>query len=211
MNIALSIIAFTGAAAILTITPGVDTTMVLRTSTAGGPRMGAAAAAGTCVGVLMWGVSAALGLTALLAASEAAFTVVKFAGAGYLFYLGLTLLLRPRNHLSKETAPTEFAVRMTSRAAFTRGLLSNVLNPKAGVFYISFLPQFIPHGVPIAEFSILLTMIHVLLVSIWFAILISATIPLGRFLSKPRVVRALDRLTGVVFVGFGLRLASSKL
>jgi threonine/homoserine/homoserine lactone efflux protein len=94
--------------------------------------------------------------------------------------------------------------------AFYRGFLSNILNPKVGVFYVTFLPQFIPHGINVAGFSLLLASIHVLITMVWFALLIALTVPLGRFLTKPRVVRNLDRLTGCVFVGFGLKLAVAK-
>jgi threonine/homoserine/homoserine lactone efflux protein len=100
--------------------------------------------------------------------------------------------------------------RKEKKGAFYRGFLSNILNPKVGVFYVTFLPQFIPHGMNVASFSLLLAGIHVLITLTWFALLIALTIPLGRFLSKPRVVRNLDRLTGCVFVGFGVKLAVAK-
>jgi len=97
-----------------------------------------------------------------------------------------------------------------SMSTFYRGFLSNMLNPKVGVFYVSFLPQFIPHGVNVAGFSLLLAGLHVLMTMVWFSLLIALTVPLGRFLSRPRVVRNLDRLTGCVFIGFGVRLAVAK-
>ncbi|MGA9071228.1 MAG: LysE family translocator [Terracidiphilus sp.] len=198
------------ASGLLTITPGVDTVMVLRTSTSDGPRGGALASLGICLGLLVWGMSAAFGLTALLAASELAFTVVKWAGAAYLIYLGARLLLKPRAYLAAAQAEGSATVNRGSRSLFQRGFLSNILNPKVGVFYVTFLPQFIPHGVNVAAFSLLLACIHVLLTLTWFSLLIALTLPLGRFLSKPRVVRNLDRVTGCVFVGFGLKLAVAK-
>jgi len=78
------------------------------------------------------------------------------------------------------------------------------------VFYVTFLPQFIPQGMNVAGFSLLLASIHVLITLVWFSFLIALTVPLGRFLSKPRVVRNMDRLTGCVFVGFGVKLAAAK-
>jgi len=202
---------FVAASGLLTITPGVDTVMVLRTSTATGPQGGAAASAGICLGLLVWGMSAAFGLTALLAASELAFAIVKWAGAAYLVYLGVKLLIKPRAILATSQAATgSSAMSPASGGAFHRGFLSNILNPKVGVFYITFLPQFIPHGVNVAAFSLLLAGIHVLLTLAWFSLLIALTVPLGRFLSRPRVVRNLDRVTGCVFVGFGLKLAVAK-
>jgi RhtB (resistance to homoserine/threonine) family protein len=198
------------ASGLLTITPGVDTVMVLRTSTSDGPRGGALAAFGICLGLLVWGMSAAFGLTALLAASELAFNLVKWAGAAYLIYLGVRLLLKPRAYLATAHAAGSATVSRGNRSLFQRGFLSNILNPKVGVFYVTFLPQFIPHGANVAAFSLLLACIHVLLTLTWFSLLIALTVPLGRFLSKPRVVRNLDRVTGCVFVGFGLKLAVAK-
>lgn len=205
------ILLFIAAAGLLTIAPGVDTAMVLRTSASCGPRPGAAASLGICLGLLVWGTSAAFGLTALLAASTLAFTVVKWVGAGYLVYLGVRLLIRPRASMTTDRATFDGAVRRAgNRSAFSRGFLTNMLNPKVGVFYVTFLPQFIPHGANVAGFSLLLASIHVLLTLIWFSFLIALTVPLGRFLAKPRVVRNLDRVTGCVFVGFGVRLAVAR-
>jgi len=202
---------FIAASGLLTITPGVDTVMVLRTSTSAGPRGGAAASFGICLGLLVWGTSAASGLTALLAASELTFTFVRWAGAAYLFYLGVKLLLEPRASLAGAKAAVAGAtLNQKTKVGFQRGFLSNILNPKVGVFYVTFLPQFIPHGVNVAAFSLLLAGIHVLLTSVWFSLLIALTVPLGSFLSKPSVIRTLDRATGCVFVGFGFRLAAAK-
>ena len=205
------ILLFIVAAGLLTITPGVDTAMVLRTSTSCGQRNGAAASFGICLGLLVWGMCAAFCLTALLAASELAFNIVKWVGAAYLVYLGVKLLMNPRTSLAADRTSFDRAARSRGNAgAFYRGFLSNILNPKVGVFYVTFLPQFIPHGVNVAGFSLLLTCIHVLITLVWFSLLIALTVPLGRFLSNPRVVRSLDRLTGCVFVGFGVKLAVAK-
>lgn len=202
---------FIAASGLLTITPGVDTALVLRTSTVDGPRAGAQASLGICIGLLVWGASAAFGLTALLEASELAYTVVKWAGAAYLVYLGVGLILKPRAQLARASeAFGNGSRRRTGKGAYQRGFLSNILNPKVGVFYVTFFPQFIPHGVNVAAFSLLLVGIHLLITVIWFSLLIALSVPLGRFLSRPRVVRNLDRLTGCIFVGFGLKLAVAQ-
>lgn len=202
---------FLVAAGLLTITPGVDTAMVLRTSAACGPRQGTAAAFGICLGLLAWGLGAAFGLTALLAASALAFTIVKWAGAAYLVYLGAKLIFRPRSAMVREAPAQGNLMGLRGhKDAFCRGFLSNILNPKVGVFYVTFLPQFIPHGVSVAGFSLLLAGLHVVITLAWFFLLIGLTVPLGRVLAQPAVVRNLDRLTGCVFVGFGLKLAASR-
>lgn len=207
----LPLLAFVAAASVLTITPGVDTAMVLRSSAAQGPRAGVAAAFGICGGLFVWGAGAAFGLTALLAASTLAFTAVKWAGAACLVYLGVKLIAQPRTALDP-TAPSggDAARRGGAADALRRGFLTNILNPKVGVFYVTFLPQFIPHGVNVAAFSLLLATIHGLLALAWFALLIALTVPLGRFLARPRVVKALDRLTGGVFLAFGAKLALAR-
>ncbi|WP_231731898.1 LysE family translocator [Sphingomonas sp. CCH5-D11] len=201
------LIAFIVAATILTVTPGVDTAMVLRAATVEGRRPAVMASAGITLGCLIWGGAVSIGLGAMLKASELGYTIVKFAGAAYLLWLGAKLLLRPRAGLT--FAPGDQPGRK-GRDAFWRGLLTNLLNPKIGVFYITFLPQFVPAGASVAAYSFFLAALHVLLTLLWFALLIAATVPLGRFLRQPGAVRGLDRLTGGVFVLFGLKLATSS-
>lgn len=208
MTVLPSLLAFALAATLLTITPGLDTAMVLRSAVAGGPRQAVATAIGIGLGCLAWGAAVALGLGIVLTASVLAYTMLKWAGAAYLLWLGIDLLFRPRSGVSDETASPVVAISLTG--AMRRGFLTNLLNPKIGVFYVTFLPQFVPVGVNVALFSFSLACVHVTLGTAWFAILIAATTPLNRQLRRPGVVRLLDRLTGVVFVGFGLKLALSS-
>ncbi|MEI2735661.1 MAG: LysE family translocator [Rhodoblastus sp.] len=204
-----SLVAFIAAATILTITPGVDTAMVLRSSATRGPAAGAAAGLGICVGLLVWGGGAALGLTALLHSSPKIFSALQWAGAAYLLMLGVKLIAKPGATPGSADQPTPNAndEKTGNLDILRRGFLTNILNPKIGIFYASFLPQFIPHGANASTFSFLLAVIHVLITSIWFATLIALTVPLAGLLRKPAVARGLDRLTGCVFVAFGVRLA----
>jgi threonine/homoserine/homoserine lactone efflux protein len=206
MTTAQALLAFVAAASILTITPGVDTALVLR-SAAGGPRPAAYAACGIALGCLLWGAAVSIGLGALLAASPTAFTVVKWAGAAYLLFLGFKLILHPREHFGTDSTNP---VHLDQWRSFRRGLLTNLLNPKVGIFYITFLPQFVPAGADVALFSFLLTTIHVALGLAWFAVLIAATVPMGRLLRRSRIVKAMDRVTGTIFVAFGVKLALSR-
>ncbi|MEN2505883.1 LysE family translocator [Stutzerimonas stutzeri] len=201
------LLAFIAAASLLTVTPGVDTAIVLRTATLEGRRQAVLAGAGICLGCLAWGVAVSLGLGALLQASELAYTVVKFAGAAYLIWLGSRLLFRPRASFD---AGAGEGTPVGNGRAFWRGLLTNLLNPKIGVFYVTFLPQFVPLGADVAGYSFFLACLHVLLTLAWFAVLIAATIPLGKLLRRPALTRALDRVTGGVLVAFGVRLATSS-
>jgi threonine/homoserine/homoserine lactone efflux protein len=205
MTIAQALIAFSIAAGLLTIAPGLDTALVLRTAAAEGPRGAALAALGVVMGCLTWGAAVAFGLGALLAASQLAFTVLRWAGALYLVWLGVNLLLKPRSHFGVELA--DEARGSGSHSWLIRGYLTNLLNPKVGVFYVSFLPQFLPAHVPAGPFIFLLAAMHALMGLAWFAVLILATRPIAHALKRPSVVRRLDRLTGVVFLGFGVRLA----
>ncbi|MET1110626.1 MAG: LysE family translocator [Allosphingosinicella sp.] len=198
-----SLIAFTLTAALLTVTPGLDTALVLRTAAAEGARRAFAAALGICLGCLAWGALVAVGLGVLLQASELAFTALKWIGAAYLLYLGLRLIFARR----EAEAPAEPAPRANW---FLRGLLTNLLNPKVGAFYVSFLPQFIPPGAAVPPTTLLLAAIHAGLGLLWFLLLIGATRPLAKALRSPALVRGLDRATGGVLIFFGLRLVFSR-
>jgi threonine/homoserine/homoserine lactone efflux protein len=205
MNILLPLLGFTAAATMLTLTPGVDTAMVLRSAATGGPRQGIAAAGGICLGLLVWGFGAASGLSLLLAASHTGFMLLKFCGAAYLLWLGVKMWRH--KPVPAAEVPAEAAGVFP---AFRRGFTSNMLNPKVGVFYITFLPQFIPAHVSVPAFSLLLTGINLGLDIIWFAALIALTVPLARTLARPAVKRAMDRVTGATLIGFGLRLGLTR-
>lgn len=203
MTTAHALLAFTAAAGLLTVTPGLDTALVLRTAAVDGGRRALLAGVGICLGCLVWGLAVAVGLGGLLAVSRFAYDALRLTGALYLVYLGVRLLTRPAPSL-------EFAGTAPDPAPppswFARGLLTNLLNPKVGVFYVTFLPQFIPGGASVTAFSMLLAAIHALEGIAWFALLVTATRPLSRWLRRPGVAQGLDRATGIVFVGFGVGL-----
>jgi threonine/homoserine/homoserine lactone efflux protein len=197
-----SLAAFVAAASLLTIAPGLDTALVLRTAATRGSRSAALAGLGIATGCFGWAALVALGLGALLAASQLAYTALRWVGAAYLVWTGYKMLRHPRgSFLPATAAPDDQGV------AFTTGLLTNLLNPKVGVFYVSFLPQFVPEGVAVAPYILLLGAIHAALGLAWFTSLILATRPLANFLRRPRVVRSCDRLTGGMFIAFGVGLA----
>lgn len=210
MTTTQSLLAFVLAAGVLTITPGLDTAMVLRTAAVEGPRRAGFAALGIGIGCLVWGAMVSVGLGALLAASEVAYAVLKWAGAAYLTWLGIGLIRKPRTALASDAAAMTAPARDRAWGWLAKGMLTNILNPKVGVFYVTFLPQFVPAGVAVAGYTFLLASVHVVLSILWFALLIGATAPLRRALGRPAVVRAMDRLTGCVFVGFGAKLALSR-
>lgn len=201
--IVTALLAFVAAAGLMTVTPGLYTALVLRTAATEGALKAALAGLGVVVGCLGWAALVALGLGALLAASQAAYTALRWIGAAYLVWLGAKMILHPRRGFVLDAAPAAGE----GRAAFLRGALTNLLNPKVGVFYVSFLPQFVPHGVPAGPFILLLGAIHGVLGLIWFAALIAATRPISRVLRRPKVIEGLDRTTGGIFLLFGAALA----
>ncbi|MDI7689016.1 LysE family translocator [Cronobacter malonaticus] len=205
MSVTDALLAYTLAATLLTLAPGLDTALILRTAAADGGKKAVQAALGIDAGCFIWGALVAFGLGALFAVSEMAYSILKWCGAGYLCWLGIQLLLRPR---------TTFDTRQGNEArasnSFLRGMLGNVLNPKMGVFYVSFLPQFIPAGHSPMVWTFLLVAIHALIGTLWSLTLIVATRYASGVLKKPGVVKWMDRVTGGVFLLFAVKLALSK-
>jgi threonine/homoserine/homoserine lactone efflux protein len=206
-----ALLGFTVAAGLLTITPGLDSVLVLRTAAVEGTRRAMLAGLGICCGCLTWGFVVSVGLGALLAASRLAYGTLRIVGACYLVFLGMKMLLRKHPSAAAidstlVTPARENAVSTSGWRWFIRGLLTNVLNPKVGVFYVTFLPQFIPAGVVVTSFGVLLAAIHAVQGILWFSLLTLATRPLSLWLRRARVAQALDRATGGILVGFGIAL-----
>jgi threonine/homoserine/homoserine lactone efflux protein len=204
-SIATSLMTFTAAASLLTVTPGLDTALVLRTAATEGSRRAALAGLGIVVGCLAWAAVVAAGLGVLLEAPQLAYTVLRWVGAAYLVWVGYQLLRHPRT-----TFATGVPELRAGRGAFARGALTNLLNPKVGIFYVSFLPQFVPDNVPVVPYTMLLGTLHALLGAVWFACLIGATRPLTRVMRRGSVVQFLDRATGGIFIAFGVALAAES-
>ena len=224
MDAVHALFAFSLAAGLLTLTPGLDTALVLRTAAVEGARPAMAAGLGITAGVLVWGVVAAAGLGALLAVSELGFRLLQLAGAAYLVWLGAGLLraglrrVRGRENtatvasagLPERTEPGAGSAGSNAARWFLRGLATNLLNPKVGMFYVGFLPQFIPAGADVVAFGALLAALHGAMGLAWFSVLTLATRPLARALARPRVMGALDIAAGSVLIGFGVGLAFDR-
>ncbi|MEV8016353.1 LysE family translocator [Streptomyces sp. NPDC086554] len=207
-------LAFAGVAAIINITPGLDTLLVLRTSVAHGRDGGVAAALGILTGCLAWGVATAVGLTALLTASRFAYDVLRIAGACYLAWLGVSALWRARRRGQARQAeqarrleePVAASPR-SRRAAFRAGLATNLLNPKAGIFYMSLIPQFIPAGAPVFSTTLLFTAVDLVELALWYWVVSYAASTLGDRIRRPTFRRRLEQFSGVAFLGFAANLA----
>lgn len=193
------------AISILTITPGLDTTLIIRTATLEGKMKAFQAALGINLGCIVWGVIVACGLGALLMTSDLAFNALKWIGVIYLTWLGLNLLLKPRSQLASLNNSA-----VTRQNWFMKGFWGNLLNPKVGIFYISFLPQFIPQSASPVIWTMSLVMIHVVIGLIWSIFLIAAMQSISAYLKQPKFIRYMDRVTGSIFILFALKLALSK-
>jgi threonine/homoserine/homoserine lactone efflux protein len=213
MAISTALWSFTFVVGLLTLTPGLDTALILRTSALGRRRRAWGVVLGIQSGTLVWGAFTSLGVTALLTASHLAYEVLRWAGAVYLLWMGARMLLDTRRDRSSGTAPdtatadTAAPVSDTLAGGWRQGTVTNLLNPKMGAFYVALLPQFIPPGTPHLAMGLLLTSIHILLGLTWSAILIAFTRVLQTWIRKPHAQRLLDRVTGTVIMGFGVRLA----
>ncbi len=205
MSIMDSLLTFSLAAVLLTLTPGLDTALILRTATTEGKNQAIQAALGINTGCLLWGVAIAFGLGSVVAVSELAYDILKYCGAAYLGWLGVCMLVRPRKQLVVADASNK-----TASNWFLKGVLGNALNPKVGIFYVSFLPQFIPQGHSPVIWTFGLVTIHITMGIVWSLMLIGATRPLASLLRKEKVIRWLDRTTGLVFLLFAARLAISR-
>lgn len=194
------------------MTPGVDTVLVLRSTINGGRRAGFAAVSGIALGCLIWATASLAGLTALLTASELAYHVVRVLGAAYLIWLGASALWqsiararRGADEPDSLTSPQPTGAWSALRA----GMLTNLLNPKVGVFYISVLPQFMPTGPTALAWGSVLVAIHLAVSFLWYPALIGIAVAAKNFLLRQRVRRFLDRLTATVLISLGLNLALS--
>jgi threonine/homoserine/homoserine lactone efflux protein len=211
MTTGQALMAFTFTAGLLTITPGLDTALVLRTALIEGRRRALLAGAGICSGLLLWALIVSLGLGALLASSKLAYNVLRIAGAGYLFYLGGKLLSHRLQFQVIDVASQSDSTSQGSRiGCFLRGFFTNILNPKVGIFYVSFLPQFIPAKANVVLFSLVLAAIHAAEGLCWFLLLASATKQVAPWLRRPALAAAVEKGTGAIFIAFGLRLVAEQ-
>jgi len=196
---------FVGVAALLTITPGADMAMVSRSVLMGGRREAFATTLGILAGCLVWAIVSALGVAAVLAASETAYDALRLAGAAYLVWLGAQSLWSAWRGDYRELPS-----RPEPSSHFRQGFLTNLFNPKIAIFYSTFLPQFIAPGDPALLLSILFAGVHIGFGLVWltaYAWLLDRAVTAFK---STRLRRALDALTGAVLVALGLRLAAER-
>lgn len=202
-------ISFIIAAFILIVIPGPDQALITRYAIAGGRRAGLMTMAGGALGVSIHATAAALGISALLLASATAFTVLKVAGAIYLVWMGIQTLLSARQTLRKgdQGADDESSTGFSGLKCLRQGFLSNSLNPKVALFFVTFLPQFIPSGADVLPRALLLSGVFALIYLAWFSLYVVIVDRIGNVFRRPQVRARIEQVTGLLLVGFGIRLA----
>jgi threonine/homoserine/homoserine lactone efflux protein len=222
------LLAFALTATLLILAPGPDSMLVMRNTLRGGQRAGWITACGTMSGLAVWAVAAALGLSALLRVSHVGYDILRLAGAAYLIWLGVTSLRSRRGPADTAatggaatdgaggTAATDGAGEPAGRPAgpargwrvYLNGVLSNLFNPKIGVFFVAFLPGFIPARASAAAFSLVLGLWFIVETGAWLVTLSWMVARGAGWVRGSAAQRWAERVTGVMLIGFGLRLAA---
>ncbi|HHL4082651.1 LysE family translocator [Burkholderia sola] len=203
---------FVFAVFLLNITPGPDTAYIVGRSVAQGRGAGLMSAFGISAGCCVHALACAFGLTALLAASATAFTVIKLVGAAYLIYLGVRMIIAKQAAAPSGAEAAQAAAAQPLRQLFMQGFWTNVLNPKVVLFFVSFFPQFVSADSPHKAWAFLtLGAVFVAMSTVWTSLVawVAGSVT-QRFSGKPGVKKWLDRTVGSAFVGLGLRLAASQ-
>jgi len=200
-------LAWVALSALIIATPGPDTALIIRNALAGGPRASTLSALGVAVGILTWAAAVTLGVGVLLERSSTAFTILKLAGAAYLFYLGAKSLLSNAN--GQDAGQPSTAWTLGDRSAWGQGLVSNLLNPKTGAFFVTVMPQFTIPGDPAIRLVLMVAAFEVMLL-VWLIAYGHVVSRLGRSGLGSRVRTFMTRLTGVVLIGLGARLAFER-
>jgi len=212
VTVAQALLQFSLLAALLTITPGLDTALVLHSVLRFGRRTAFATALGICTGSFIWGVAAAVGVAALVAHVHVAYIALKIVGGLYLAWLGARMLwkfFRGEYPQLDETEATDAAATRSPWRAFGRGLVSNLLNPKVAAFYVAVLPLFIPEGVNPAGMGAALAGVHAVESIVWFAAIIFGAHSVRKWLKSRKAQRSIHGVTGLTLVGFGVALGVS--
>jgi len=195
-------------AVVLSVTPGPDTFYILGRTISQGTKSGYASVLGISTGVLVHTIAAAIGLSTILATSALVFKIIKLIGAAYLIYLGITLIFASKHTdvLRKDNLPEISFLRI-----YSQGVLTNVLNPKVALFFLSFLPQFIDASQGNVISFLSLGLVYVFICTLWYLVFagFSSAIAMA-FRKNPLWIRTINKISGSIFIGLGLSLAFSK-
>ncbi|MBV9803719.1 MAG: LysE family translocator [Solirubrobacterales bacterium] len=201
---------FLGIAAVVIVVPGPDTAIVTKNALLHGRRAALGTAFGVETGLAVWTVASAFGVASLVRASETAFTALKLIGAAYLVWLGIQAL---RSAGRRAANPGEEPGRRSSldgRRGFRQGLISDLANPKIGAFFTGLLPQFAGPAHSVLIPFLVLGGLFVLMTVVWLCGYALVAVKASAVLRRRRVSAAIDRLSGVILIGFGIRLALER-
>lgn len=201
------LLVFIGVAAVVIVVPGPDTAVVTKNVLVHGRRAAFGTSLGVSAGLSVWTLAAAIGVASLVRASAVAFTVLKLIGALYLVWLGLQALRAAGHPDSGAALRSANKPAMGALGGFRQGFLSDLANPKIGIFFTSLLPQFVDPGHPVLLPFLALGAVFVLMTVVWLSAYCLIAARAAATLQRPRVRAAMDRFTGVVLIALGLRLA----
>lgn len=188
----------------LIILPGPDTGLVTRNAIIHGRKGGMQTALGSVLGTIVHTLAAVIGLSAIIVKSALIFSVFKYVGALYLIYLGVVSLWSARK---KEQAAVGLEETKGGTSVFRQGFLTNVLNPKVAVFFLTFLPQFLVPGKSTFVQFFMMGMTYAVLTFLWFFLYVSFIHSISAWMKKASVQRGIQGVSGVVLLGFGIKLA----
>ncbi|MDP9745688.1 UNVERIFIED_ORG: RhtB (resistance to homoserine/threonine) family protein [Bacillus thuringiensis] len=194
----------------LIILPGPDTAMATKNTLVAGKMGGVKTVFGTCVALLIHTLAAVIGLSALIVKSALLFSIFKYVGALYLIYIGIKALLAVKNKESVNTNDVSINNDKEHTSCFRQGFLTNLLNPKIAVFFLTFLPQFLNPSHNTFIQLLVMGLTYLVLTIIWFAFYIFLIDKISAFMKKPKTQRYIQGLTGIVLIGFGIKLALEK-
>jgi RhtB (resistance to homoserine/threonine) family protein len=194
-------------AILLIILPGPDTAIATNNTLTVGRAGGIKTILGTCCALMIHTLAAVVGLSAIIVKSAMLFSVFKYVGAVYLMYLGIKTLWALKNKTAAEL-PVENKYKDTS--CFKQGFLTNLLNPKVAVFFLTFLPQFVDGGSNTFVPFLTMGMTYTVLTALWFVFYVYLLNQISAFMKKPRTQAVFEGLTGTVLIGFGVKLALEK-
>ena len=204
------LVTFAPVAALLTITPGAATALIVRNALRGGRRHALWTNAGNSAGVLVWGCCAAAGVAAVVAASATAFDVIRVAGAIVLIIMGARSLWGRRDRSSDEKQGAVATACVSDRQALRDGLLTSLANPKLAVFFVALFPQFVPRGTPALPATLAMVGVILCFDLVWYSALAALVSRAKRHFIEGGWARRFERLTGAVLVGLGVRLALER-
>jgi threonine/homoserine/homoserine lactone efflux protein len=204
----LNVPAFAFATLLLVMVPGQGVAMVLRQSILGGSKAALLSAIGNCVGILTWAIASAIGLSAIFAQSQTAYSILKWVGVSYLVLVSLQTLFALRHEFGKFDLETKSEV--SNWASFRLGLITNLTNVKAAVYAVAFLPAFVPSNFSLAWGILIFGSIWALVSILWNVFLIWTVKQSSVYIQKPAVRRTLTAISALGIMGLAIGLALSS-